>query len=322
MRARAAALASEPVAEAAANEHLTAGGGALDAVLAGVFAAGGNAPGVLLGPLTILIGGVGQGARALDGRLRQPGLGAKRPRGFVAGETVPEAARVAAPAALAAALVAHAYGTASLRSIVRAGIVAAERANAPERARVLERVAQVGASALSEAAYRRGLLRVASASEGGVLTPRDLEPPQDIDVPATELMAEGGRMIVAPWASEVSAANEAAGRGAAVAAIDIHGLLATALYRVADVGLWIEELQMVAPLVAAPVQRGVPRVSPGTRLPTAAPALLRFDEESGGVELVVEPESTRLNIDAPGERRWTLRRNSTTRLVESLKRHG
>ncbi|HEY8943740.1 MAG TPA: hypothetical protein VIM73_05735, partial [Polyangiaceae bacterium] len=224
--------------------------------------------------------------------------------------------RVGAPTALAAALVAHAYGKASLRSVVRPGIVAAERAIAPERARLLERVAQVGASALSEASYRRGLLRVGSPSEGGLLTLRDLEASQDVDVPAVEQSLDGTRLMVAPWA--VSAvAVEALGRGAAVAAIDVHGTVAAGLYRLPQDGIWIEELQMLAPYAAVPVERGVPRLAPGTRLPAPSPAAIIWDAQHGPIEIVVEPDSALLVPATPTSTRWTLRRNPATRLVES-----
>lgn len=317
MRARAAALATEPTAEAAAAEHLTGGGRALDAALAGFFAAAGNDPGVLLGPATVLVAGVGVGARAFDGRVRQPGLGAKRPRGFGEQENVPDSARVGAPTALAAALIAHAYSEASLRAVVRPGIVAAERANAEKRGRFLERVAQVGASVLLEATYRRGLLRVAAPSEGGLLTPKDLDAPQDLDVPAREALVGEGRFSVAPWALETPPAEPASGRGAAVLALDVQGTLAAVVYRVADRGVWVEELEMLAPFAAVPVRRGVPRVSPGARLPTPAPVAVRWDEAQGPTELLVDPQAALLDLARPAAVRWALRRNPATRLIES-----
>ncbi|HET9960276.1 MAG TPA: hypothetical protein VFQ61_37555, partial [Polyangiaceae bacterium] len=104
MRIRHAVAASDSIAEQAATERLAAGGSAVTAVLAGFFAVAGARPGVLLGPMSILVAGVGQGARAFDGRVRQPGLGAKRPRGILDGSEVPEAAQVAVPGALGAAL--------------------------------------------------------------------------------------------------------------------------------------------------------------------------------------------------------------------------
>src|SRR5262245_50858028 len=99
---RSAAVANDPAAEDAASDYLLSGGSAIGAVLAGYFAAAGAYAGVLLGPLTVLIGGTGMGARAFDGRLRQPGLGTKRPRGFLPEETIPDAARIGVPTGVAA----------------------------------------------------------------------------------------------------------------------------------------------------------------------------------------------------------------------------
>jgi gamma-glutamyltranspeptidase/glutathione hydrolase len=317
IRARAAAIGSEPVAEAAASEQLAAGGGALDAVLAGLFAAAGNHPGVLLGPVSVLIAGVGQGARAFDGRVRQPGLGAKRPRGFAEDEPIPNAARVGAPGALAAVVVAHAYSNASLRAVVRPGILAAERVKAERRAELLERVAQVGASVLSEAIYRRGLSRVGSASEGGLITSRDLEPGTEIDVAAAEIARTDQRYSVVPWGEPRGQGALPEGRGEAVGAIDVHGMLAAVSYRVVDSGMWIEELEMFAPLAAVPVKRGVPRVTPGTRLAAPAPMAIRWDGTHGPNEVLLEPASAALDPEHAAGARLILRRDPATRLVES-----
>ena len=109
MRARALAMSNDPIAEEAAIAQLSQGGSAVGAVLAGFFAAAGGYSGVLLSPLTILVAGIGTGGRAFDGRLRQPGLGTKRPRGFLPEEAIPSAARIAVPASVAAAAVANAY---------------------------------------------------------------------------------------------------------------------------------------------------------------------------------------------------------------------
>lgn len=315
MRARAAAVASEPVADAAAKEQLAGGGSAVGAVLSGFFAAAGASSGVLLGPISVLVGGTGQGARAFDGRIRQPGIGAKRPRGFPETGTIPDAALVGAPTALAAAAVANAYATGdSLRSVVRRGIEAAERAKAPARAALLERFAQVGASALLESAYRRPLLRVASSSEGGLVTPGDLDPPRDIDGPAQETSGEQ-RWIVTPWAEGTDSHGTSVGRGAVILAVDIHGALAALAYRVAESGLYIEELELVAPLAAVPVRRGVPRLAPGKRLAAPAALALRTDPVTGWAEIVGEPENAAFDPDAVVSPRWIVRRDATSRNV-------
>ena len=66
LRKARAAVASSPEIEATAEEVLRKGN-ALDAVVAGVFAAAALAPGVLLGPVQILLGGAGAGFLAIDG---------------------------------------------------------------------------------------------------------------------------------------------------------------------------------------------------------------------------------------------------------------
>ena len=69
VRLRSLARSNDPLCEAAAGDELAKGGSAVDAVLSGYFAAAGAYPGVLLGPVTLLIGGTGSGDRAFDGRV-------------------------------------------------------------------------------------------------------------------------------------------------------------------------------------------------------------------------------------------------------------
>ena len=88
-RRRAAAGSESHVAQAARDA--LARGNAVDAVVAGVLMAAAESPGVLLGPVQLLAGGAGAGLIAIDGRVRQPGMGAPRPRGFLATEPIPEA---------------------------------------------------------------------------------------------------------------------------------------------------------------------------------------------------------------------------------------
>jgi len=307
IRLRAAALANQPPAQEAADAHLAGGGGALGAALSGFFAACGAHPSVLLGPLTILVGGTGQGARAFDGRPRQPGLTAKRPRGFAEGTQVPLAARVAAPSSPFAAVIAHAYaGQGGFSQLVRPGIETAERAGAAERARLLERLARVGASALTEPGFRRPLLGVASASEGGNLTAADLEPPPDTDVAAREGNDGTEACYELPWSDAASVGAGAAGFDAGVCAVDTQGVFAAVGYRVADSGLTIAELELVAPLLAVPVLRGVPRIAPGARLgkPNFIRLLLDAERRFHGVRAA-----------ADGARNLTLYRDPISRWV-------
>jgi gamma-glutamyltranspeptidase/glutathione hydrolase len=270
---------------------------------------------VLLGPIAILAGGIAQGARAFDGRQRQPGIGTKRPRGFPADSPIPAAARVAVPTAIAAAVVAHAYGGGeSLRAVVRPGIEAAERAGASERAAWLERLSRVGASSLAEPLYRRALLRAGSSGEGGLLTPSDLELPTDLDLRAEEVALDGERWLRAPWVSQQPTEFQVAGAGQGVCAADSHGGLAALLYRISSEGVLVEELELIAPLAAEPVRRGVPRVAPGARLCAPSPMALRMDSAERPITVMMEPERRELSARA-SDARFRLSWNPATRLV-------
>src|SRR5258708_26101492 len=100
---------------------------AVDALVAGVLAIAMVRPGVLLGTVGILLGGTGEGLLAIDGRMRQPGVGAPRPRGFPEGDAIPNAARVATPGLPAALAIAHAgRGGRTLGELARAAISAAD----------------------------------------------------------------------------------------------------------------------------------------------------------------------------------------------------
>ena len=98
LRKQRAVACPSPDIDAAAEEVLRKGN-AVDAAIAAVFAAAALSPGVLLGPVQLLVGGGGAGLRAFDGRVRQPGIGAPRPRGFTSDEEIPSSARIGVPLA-------------------------------------------------------------------------------------------------------------------------------------------------------------------------------------------------------------------------------
>jgi gamma-glutamyltranspeptidase/glutathione hydrolase len=275
-RTRAAATASEGVAaEAAAS--LLAKGNAVDAVVGGVFAAAAAGPSVLLGPVQILFGGAGLGLRAVDGRVRQAGKGVPRPRGFTVDQAVSPAARVGVPtlpAGLAAALASS--GALTLAQVMAPALATADAV----RKDVLRRIAQRGASALASDAIGAELVAACGRVAGGLLTRDDLDAVLPTIVPTEERRLAGGARVAAfaPWRAEAIAAREDSGLSAAavhvVAAADHRGLLAVACYERPDDGVPIEALGLVAPLVAAPVLRGQPRVRPGIPVPASAPMAL------------------------------------------------
>jgi len=266
------AASSEAHVAAAARDALRSGN-AVDAVIVGVLLAAAESPGVLLGPLQLLAGGAGSGLFAIDGRVRQPGRGVPRPRGFLPDEEVPEASRIGVPclpAALAAA--AGLLGNVTLRRAARPAIAWA-RAHHPERAPILEAVARRGAPAMVDDAVAADLTAGAGRASGGLLTREDLESVRPEVVRCAERGLGPSGVLAAPWSG---AAGHDASDTHIVAASDGRGLMAIACYETKKNGLAIPGLGVVAPLYAAPVMRGKTRVAPGTARPAAAPIALRL----------------------------------------------
>jgi gamma-glutamyltranspeptidase/glutathione hydrolase len=320
MKMRAAVISNDPIAEEAAQDFMLTGGSAVGAVLSGYFAAAGAYASVLLAPVSILVGGVGAGVRAFDGRLRQPGLGTKRPRGFKPGEAIPDAARVSVPNGVSAALVAHAYDAGQkLGSIMKAGISRAERVGAEGRAGLLRRVRAVGAGALSEPAFVRSMLQVAGPSQGGLITPADFGPVPEIDQPAAERQRSSTALFEPSWAEEIAGDGESLGIGCAICAVDVRGVFATLTYRRTADGLPLEDLDLEAPLLAVPVQRGVTRVSPGAALPSPTPIALVRDASGALVEVCAAPAALRFDPEAASGPVLRIRRNPVSADVEIIR---
>jgi Gamma-glutamyltranspeptidase len=275
-----AAASEEEAAQAAAG--LLPRHGAVDAVVAGVFAAAAAHAGVLLGPVQMLVAGAGTGPRAIDGRTRQPGKGTKRPRGFRAEDAIPPASRVAVPAlpaALAAALAT--FGTVTLSRALEPAIEIAKRV-APARAELFVRFRERGPR-LSAGAIGAELVAAGGPMEGGLLTREDLDELRP-EVVVVKPMKLGVRpVLTVPWRGAAlqgdgSHAELDARHTHVVAAIDGRGTLAIACYEVPLDGVEVAPLQLLAPFAAAPVLRGEPRVRPGAPLAAAAPlALVEVD---------------------------------------------
>lgn len=279
MRRTAVAAGTDLAAREAAQAYLQGGGDAVGAVVSGFFAAAGTYPGVLLGPLGLLIARVGVGVRAFDGRQRQPGLGVRRPRGLSADDAIPLAARAAAPSGIAALLVALRYGpNVSLAKVTAAGINAAKRAGCARRAEVLDHIQRLGAAALAAPAISRPLLHAAGPVEGGSLSAGDLEFIPELDHPAH---IEGLRRT-APWAAQRLAPDQEeqgswqaqSARQQVLCACDLGGGVAVLCYDDAPSGLDIPELELTLPLHAVPPRRGAQRLAPGRFIPAPAPMFI------------------------------------------------
>lgn len=275
MKRAAQAAASEPVAQEAAHAYLQAGGDAVGAVVTGFFAAAGQDAGVLLGSIGLLIAQVGGGVRAFDGRTRQPGLEARRPRGLNPEDAVPTAARVAAPTSIAALLVALRYGQQlPIGKILAPGIALAKDHGYERRAAVLEQIQRLGAAALAAPAISRSLIHLAGPSEGGSLGIADLAAIPELDHPARGT----DNLRTVPWENELPGSerperdwNDQLERQQGICAQDLRGGLAALCYDRASHGLEVAELELLLPLNAVPARRGVTRVAPGSFLPAPTP---------------------------------------------------
>jgi gamma-glutamyltranspeptidase/glutathione hydrolase len=278
---KSAVSASEGHAAEAATA-LLAKGNAVDAVVAGVFAAAASSPGVLLGHVQLLLGGAGLGLRAVDGRVRQPGKGAPRPRGFTADQTVPLSARVGVPLLPAALAAAHASAGAATLAQVMAPAVAL--APVDGRRELLRRIARHGASAMAEEAIASELVAVAGRVAGGLLTRDDLHGALPAIVAAAEqTSAVGARRVVrVPWEGGL-----ASSKVHVVAACDHRGLLAIACYERHEDGVAVDALALVAPLVASPVLRGETRVRPGAPIDAPAPMAMACIASAGILDTAI-----------------------------------
>ena len=304
LRKSRAAVASSPEVEAAAEELLRKGN-AVDAAVAGVFAACALSPGVLLGPIQILIGGGGVGLRALDGRVRQPGIGAPRPRGFQSDEEVPDAAKVGVPWLPATLSVAVATaGTATFAQVLAPALALAKGS---PRHEVLAKIAARGPRAVEERPLGGELLALCGRPAGGLLTSDDLSSQRPEVHPASRHVlggSSGGRaargsssrksassaadatdggarvIIELPWANDDGgmpvppAGRVEVATTRAVACVDRFGAFAVACWDEGIDGLTIAELGLRAPFFAEPVLRGATRVRPGDARPAAAPVAL------------------------------------------------
>jgi hypothetical protein len=286
-----AAVASNPDVARVVSEALIRGN-AVDAVVAGVFAAAALDASVLLGPVQILIGGAGAGARAIDGRALQPGRGLARPRGFRNEDPVPPAAWIATPvlpAALVAAL--PLAGGGSLSRALGPALEISKKTSA-ERREVLSRIARRGARAMCERPISEELVAAAGRSVGGLLTEADLEEASPI---AAACEKGEGELLVPPWrTSDESDASHVE----VVVAADARGLVCVACYEAGRDGLPVDALGLIAPLLAVPVRRGETRERPGTRRPAAGPIALRMRNGMVDAAFAVANASTDATIEA------------------------
>lgn len=279
----AGAASSSGVAGDAAHLALAAGGAAIDAVVAGFFAAAGANAGVLLGSTAAIVGNTGSGVRAFDGRPVQPGKEAARPRGFVEGQAVPDAARVAAARTVPMMFLLHAYGgRTSLSTLAKHGADVAIGQGAKVRARVLRRVGAAGVIGLRTEGVHDALLAAANSVAGGALTEADLENVMPGDADARTLYQADGDVHVAgwPWSGEGASDLDVGWNVDVVVAADHWGGVAALSFAHQPKGVDLPGVELSAPRLAVPVRRGVTRIAPGTPLRAPGPVgIARFGRE-------------------------------------------
>lgn len=255
--------ASDDVALRAAEDAVASGHSPLGVVVSSYLALAGHHPGILWSPLSVLVHGLGV-SRAFDGRLRQPGVGVKRPRGFTPTEQVPPAAAIAVAQVVPALFVALSYDDERRYSeLFKAGLSAAKRVGATRRGALLNRIKELGARAFMDPSLHRPLLHAGSSSEGGLLGVKDFEPPVSIDVPTVQEVVDGQATISFPWAP----VSESTGEPGYIAALDRRGVGVLLRYERAVAGEMVDDLELLLPHAAVPVRRGITRVKPGQPLP-------------------------------------------------------
>lgn len=307
--ARAAAASTTIEGGQAASQALLVEGGeagrAIDAVVAGVLAIAARHPAVLLGAGAILLGGTGEGSRVVDGRARQPGLSAPRPRGYPTLAEVPDAARVAVPGLPAALMVAHAgRGARTAIQLARLATTTAESLGKidPSRVKSIHAFGRAGPMFLRTGAVRDALLAAAARSLGGTLTGEDLDGATALAGPAYVDDHGARRWIIAPFRDSLASIRpppeptdgEPQAKGAPlpdgaveiVAAADTHGAIAIACVAIPALTLSLDETGLSAPLFAEPILRGVPRLAPGTPLPLPVPIGIAQPRD-GGADLAI-----------------------------------
>lgn len=272
---KSAILASDSIVAEHASELLKTG--AIEAVVGAALVAAARDASVFFGPLQILVGGSGTGLFAIDGRVRQPGLGVVRPRGFRGEDEIPPAAYVGVPAFSGAAFAALALTGKDVTLAVFSPAISAAKAISKPRAELLNRIARKGAAALADNEIAGELIAAVGRVAGGLLTQEDLASARP-DVGRCLVIEHGMRRIaIAPWDAPRAGAAPST-RLEVIVAADARGQIAAACYETSADAVSLGAFDLSAPKSASPVLRGQERVRPGDPIAAFAPIAITHVE--------------------------------------------
>jgi len=285
---RNAVIARDPVAQAAGQSLVAAGGGAVDMALAALLAgAARSSPASLLGACGILVAGTGAGAHFIDGRARAPGLGDRRPR---TPEPAPDAWTAAVPGLLEGVLAAHArFGGVPFGEVVRGAVAAVREGDVDDglraRMKLLLQLPRTGIHALDRMGILQGVMNTVGPVVGGVFTKDDLVPVPAPVIARPACFEADHEVLLPPRRSGRYGPNPPDALPAfaveSVVTMDMHGVVAAASWVVcpsaADI-VGVEGLALAA-LLPRP-RKGVPRWRPGEALPVPLPVAVLLHEHS------------------------------------------
>jgi hypothetical protein len=242
--------------------------------------------------MSLLVAGPGVGLHAYDGSIVQPGVDAPRPRGFTEEQLVPAAAQVGVSSSVAALMAAHAQdGTLPWRELTVHGQKLAAAAGAHKRAHLIERVGAAGSAALREPSFAEAYLEAAGRAVGGNVTKADLDAAK-VQLAIPNIHDDRVAQMPAPTYESPTALHPLV-----ACACDAKGVIAVLHASHDSNGVHIPSFELQAPRLAAPVRRGIARVSPGTRLCMPVPCAILLERgvawAAVGIESVLQvaPES-------------------------------
>jgi hypothetical protein len=289
-----AATSNVEAASIAASQALNASrlshGSVADALVAATFALCALDASLFLSSASFLIAGPGVGTSSFDGRAKQPGLGGRRPRGFIASQSPTNAAKIAVPGLPPVLLAMHAgRGNHTLSELAQIGLSSAENFARIDsnRAVLLKAFAKERSMIFApnhESGLRNSLLLAASPTQGGMLTDSDID---DLRCNVTDanpelrgsLTPDCDAILLDFGRDELDAEADALDRQIVVA-VDARGVFGAGIFvrcsDTLDLGVGFS-----APLWAVPKLRGVRHIAAGSTL--ASPSSIALIREGNEV---------------------------------------